>query len=44
MDQRSRTSEHEVDDEAELTVDDVDADESWSGTVWQYTVIAPFSD
>jgi len=27
-----------------MTIDETDVDENWSGTVWQYTVLAPFSD
>lgn len=33
-----------VDEEADMTIDETDVDENWSGTVWQYTVLAPFSD
>lgn len=33
-----------ADEEADMTIDETDVDENWSGTVWQYTVLAPFSD
>ena len=26
------------------SADDTDVDENWSGTVWQYTILTPFSD
>ena len=32
------------DDDNEGGTDDVDVDENWSGTIWQYTVLAPFAD
>ena len=25
-------------------MDEVDVDENWSGTVWQYTILSPFTD
>lgn len=30
-------------DDADLEMD-FDVDENWSGTVWQYTILTPFSD
>jgi hypothetical protein len=30
-----------MDSEGEL---DLDIDENWSGTIWQYTILTPFSD
>lgn len=28
----------------DAAMEDVDNDENWSGNVWQYTILAPFSD
>lgn len=36
---KSRSSEGVDDDDLDL-----DVDENWSGTVWQYTILTPFSD
>jgi len=34
----------EDDEENEGIMEDMDVDENWSGTVWQYTVLSPFTD
>jgi hypothetical protein len=31
-------------DEDDMGVDDIDVDENWSGTIWQYTVLTPYCD
>lgn len=32
-----------AEDDADVEMD-LDVDENWSGTVWQYTILTPFSD
>lgn len=32
---------HSEEDDLDM---DIDVDENWSGNVWQYTILTPFSD